>query len=76
MEDIKNKYVKSSSARERPTLCPICYQDVVTHFPRHLFRHHQDHKDVKLIKKSKTWKLRTPGLDFCSSKTRLFSFNH
>ncbi|KAJ8928005.1 hypothetical protein NQ314_019471 [Rhamnusium bicolor] len=53
MRDIKKKYVKSSSARERPTLCQICYQDVVTHFPRHPFRHHQDHMDVKLVKNLK-----------------------
>lgn len=44
------QYIKKSSARERPTICTICYQDVITHFTRHLFRHHKDHKDVIKIK--------------------------
>uniref|UniRef100_A0A6P7GWY7 Uncharacterized protein LOC114347491 n=1 Tax=Diabrotica virgifera virgifera TaxID=50390 RepID=A0A6P7GWY7_DIAVI len=47
------EYIKSSSARERPTICTICYKDVRTHFGRHLFRHHMDNKEVALIKSLK-----------------------
>ncbi|KAK9736426.1 hypothetical protein QE152_g12493 [Popillia japonica] len=39
-------YTKTASARERPTICPICFQDVITHFPRHLLRHHKDNEQV------------------------------
>lgn len=47
------RYIKSSTARERPTICPICFEDVVTHFTRHLFRHHIDDKQVQTIQKLK-----------------------
>lgn len=47
------QYIKTSAARERPTICPICYQDVVTHFTRHLFRHHPNNKEVQAIQKLK-----------------------
>ncbi|KAL3271878.1 hypothetical protein HHI36_022348 [Cryptolaemus montrouzieri] len=46
-----------NSARERPTICPICFDDVMTHFTRHLFRHHKKdpcvHKILKLSPKYK-----------------------
>ncbi|XP_060524024.1 uncharacterized protein LOC132700599 isoform X2 [Cylas formicarius] len=48
--DDNQRYVKKSSARERPTICPICFNDVITHFTRHLLRYHGDHKDVMVIK--------------------------
>lgn len=41
--------MKKPSARERPTICPICFKDVITHFTRHLFRHHKNHKEISLI---------------------------
>lgn len=44
------EYTKNPSARERPTICPICFKDVITHFTRHLFRHHKNHKEVRMIK--------------------------
>lgn len=47
------EYSKKASARERPTICPICFKDVPTHFTRHLFRHHGDQKEVRLIKSLK-----------------------
>ncbi|KAI4461252.1 hypothetical protein MML48_5g00016181 [Holotrichia oblita] len=47
------QYIKKPSARERPTLCPICFQDVITHFTRHLFRHHEKNENVKTIQKLK-----------------------
>jgi hypothetical protein len=49
-KDYKQQYLKKSSARERPTICPICYTDVTTHFTRHLFRHHSDNEHVTKIK--------------------------
>ncbi|KAJ8959478.1 hypothetical protein NQ318_022175 [Aromia moschata] len=52
-ESNKRRYIKSASARERPTICPICYDDVITHFTRHLFKRHSDDKQVKLIKSLK-----------------------
>ncbi|KAI4461702.1 hypothetical protein MML48_5g00002968 [Holotrichia oblita] len=48
-----SQYIKKPSARERPTLCPICFQDVITHFTRHLFRHHGKNENVKTIQKLK-----------------------
>lgn len=48
-----NDYVKKPSARERPIICPICFKDVITHFTRHLFRHHKNHKEVCLLKSLK-----------------------
>ncbi|KAF5307701.1 hypothetical protein FQR65_LT18360 [Abscondita terminalis] len=47
------EYIRKPSARERPTICPICFKDVITHFPRHLFRHHKEHKDVILLRSLK-----------------------
>ncbi|KAK4886952.1 hypothetical protein RN001_003223 [Aquatica leii] len=47
------EYIRKPSARERPTICPICFKDVITHFPRHLFRHHKEHKDIILLKNLK-----------------------
>jgi hypothetical protein len=49
-KDYKQQYLKKPSARERPTICPICYTDVTTHFTRHLFRHHPDNEHVTKIK--------------------------
>ncbi|XP_072397442.1 uncharacterized protein [Diabrotica undecimpunctata] len=49
--DIHNyEYKRKSSARERPTICPICFGDVITHFTRHLFRHHSNNQQVIQIK--------------------------
>ncbi|KAL3273372.1 hypothetical protein HHI36_014820 [Cryptolaemus montrouzieri] len=42
---------KKNSARERPTICPICFDDVMTHFTRHLFRHHKKNLFVQKILK-------------------------
>ncbi|KAJ8941087.1 hypothetical protein NQ314_010492 [Rhamnusium bicolor] len=48
MSSVTNqRYTRKQSARERPTICPICYEDVVTHFPRHLSRHHPKDPEVK-----------------------------
>ncbi|KAL1492522.1 hypothetical protein ABEB36_010763 [Hypothenemus hampei] len=47
--DPNHRYLRKPSARERPTICPICYSDVVTHFPRHLERHHNDDPEVQKI---------------------------
>lgn len=47
------QYIKSHLAREKSTICSICYDDVITHFTRHLFRYHGDNEQVKLIKKLK-----------------------
>ncbi|CAG9826831.1 unnamed protein product [Diabrotica balteata] len=44
------EYKRKSSARERPTICPICFGDVTTHFTRHLFRHHSNNQQVIQIK--------------------------
>ncbi|XP_063931247.1 uncharacterized protein LOC135143317 [Zophobas morio] len=46
----QGEYSKKPSARERPTICPICYRDVPTHFTRHLFRHHDNNEHVIKIK--------------------------
>ncbi|KAF2886893.1 hypothetical protein ILUMI_19281, partial [Ignelater luminosus] len=51
--DANQHYNKKPCARERPTICPICYQDVITHFTRHLFRLHEKHKDVIKIRSLK-----------------------
>lgn len=48
-----NNYARKPSARERPTICPICFKDVITHFTRHLFRHHKNHKEVCLLRSLK-----------------------
>ncbi|KAG5865122.1 hypothetical protein JTB14_007300 [Gonioctena quinquepunctata] len=45
----RQRYSKSVSARERPTLCPLCFDDVKTHFSRHLMRHHKNNKEVMLL---------------------------
>ncbi|KAJ8911356.1 hypothetical protein NQ315_011649 [Exocentrus adspersus] len=37
------------TTKERETICPICFQEVTTHFPRHLLRHHGNSKQVKLL---------------------------
>ncbi|KAL3281693.1 hypothetical protein HHI36_004899 [Cryptolaemus montrouzieri] len=42
---------KKNSARERPIICPICFDDVMTHFTRHLFRHHTTDPCVQNILK-------------------------
>lgn len=47
------QHINKSSARERRTICRICFKDVVTHFTRHLFRHHENNKEVILIKSLK-----------------------
>ncbi|KAG5864768.1 hypothetical protein JTB14_035747 [Gonioctena quinquepunctata] len=41
--------MKKEAAGERPTISPICYEDVPTHFPSHLFRRHKDNKEVIAI---------------------------
>nr|CAI5852614.1 unnamed protein product [Callosobruchus analis] len=47
--EASNRYSRKPSARERPTICPICFEDVVTHFTRHLIRKHRNHKEVKIL---------------------------
>ncbi|KAL1516176.1 hypothetical protein ABEB36_000095 [Hypothenemus hampei] len=47
------QYFKKPSAKERPTICPLCFNDVITHFPRHLLRHHKDNPEVQAIFKAK-----------------------
>ncbi|KAL1509927.1 hypothetical protein ABEB36_004591 [Hypothenemus hampei] len=42
-------YSRKPSARERPTLCPFCYNDITTHFTRHLLRHHKENSEVQMI---------------------------
>ncbi|KAL1488673.1 hypothetical protein ABEB36_014473 [Hypothenemus hampei] len=48
-EDANEQYMKKPSARERQTLCPICYNNITTHFSRHLFRHYPNDAEVKNI---------------------------
>lgn len=39
--------------KERSTICPFCYQEVNTHFTRHLLRHHKENKEVCLLSSMK-----------------------
>nr|CAI5846630.1 unnamed protein product [Callosobruchus analis] len=49
IDELASSGSEKPSARERPTICPICFEDVVTHFTRHLIRKHRNHKEVKIL---------------------------